>query len=160
MDILLIILAAICLLVGLAGCIVPILPGPPISYLGLLLLNWTKYVKFSTDFLLIWAAVVVIVTLLDYFLPPLMTKRFGGSKYATWGATIGLILGFFIFPPIGIILLPFFGALAGEFIYDNTNSAKVFKVALGSFVAFILGTGVKLIAAITMIYYSVKAFFV
>lgn len=160
MDILLVILAVICLLIGLAGCIVPILPGPPISYVGLLLLNWTDYVSFSTDFLLTWAAIVVVVTLLDYFLPPFMTRRFGGSRYATWGATIGLVLGFFVFPPLGIILLPFFGALAGELIYDSTNSAKAFRVAFGAFLAFVVGTGLKLVASIMMIYYSVTAFFV
>lgn len=94
MDIFLIILGAICLLLGLIGCVAPMLPGVPLSYVGLLLLHLTDRVQFSWQFLTIWAVIVVVIQLLDYFIPAWGTKKFGGSKYGVWGSTIGLLLGF------------------------------------------------------------------
>lgn len=155
-----VVLALICLLTGLAGCILPALPGPPLSYAGLLLLQWSGYGDFPTRFLLIWAVVVIVVTLLDYYLPVWMTKRFGGSRHATIGATIGLIAGFFILPPLGIVICPFLGALIGELIHDSRDSGKAFKVAMGSLAAFMLGTGLKLIVSGVITFYGIRSLFV
>ena len=115
MDTFLIILCAICLLAGLVGCIAPGLPGVPLSYLGLLLLHWTDRVQFSWQFLTVWAVVVVVIQILDYFIPAWGTKKFGGTKYGVWGSTIGLFAGFFM-GPLGIIIGPFIGAILGELI--------------------------------------------
>ena len=160
MEILLAILAALCLMIGLAGCIVPVLPGPPLSYVGLWLLHWGGYGDFTVRFLVIWAVVTGVVTLLDYYLPVLMTKRFGGSRSATIGSVVGLVAGLFLFPPVGMIVCPFFGALIGELMHDRTDSARAFRVAMGSFLAFLLGTGAKLIACGIMLFYGIRAFFV
>ncbi len=160
MDILLSILAVVCVVIGLLGCFVPVLPGPPLSLVGLLLIHWTDYAQFSTRFLVFWGAVTVVVTVADYYLPVWMTQRFGGSRAATIGATIGLVVGMFFFPPLGIIIGPFLGAFIGEMLHDHADNAKAFRVAFGSFVAFILGTGVKLVASGFMAYYVVRAFFV
>ena len=81
MDIFLIVLGAICLLFGLIGCVAPVLPGVPLAYLGLLLLHWTERVQFSWQFLTIWAVIVIVIQVLDYFIPAWGTKKFGGSKY-------------------------------------------------------------------------------
>lgn len=151
------ILGLICALVGVAGCVVPILPGTPICFVGMLLCQWAG-AGFSTDTLIVWAVVAVAVTLLDNFLPVLMTKRFGGSKAASRGAMVGIIVGFFA-GPIGIILGPFFGALIGELTHDGSDSARAFKVAFGSFAAFICGTGIKLVASIYMTIEIWKAIF-
>lgn len=151
------ILGLICALVGVAGCVVPILPGTPICFVGMLLCQWAG-AGFSTDTLIVWAVVAVVVTLLDNFLPVLMTKRFGGSKAASRGAMVGIIVGFFA-GPIGIILGPFFGALIGELTHDGSDSARAFKVAFGSFAAFICGTGIKLVASIYMTIEIWKAIF-
>lgn len=159
MDIFLAVLACLCLLIGLVGCIVPVLPGPPISYVGLLLMQWSGYGGFSGRFLAAFAVVVIVVTVIDFYLPVWMTKRFGGSRAAQIGSAIGLVAGIFILPPIGIILGPFLGALAGELIHDRNNSAGAFKAAFGSFAAFMLGTGLKLVVSGLMIFYAVKAFF-
>lgn len=139
-------LAIICTIVGVVGCVVPILPGVPICYLGILLCFWNG-ADFTTSQLVIWAIVAAGVTLLDNFLPAVMTKKFGGSKEATRGSMIGIIVGFFL-GPLGLILGPFFGALIGELTHNGNDSARAFKVAFGSFAAFICGTGIKLIAAI------------
>lgn len=96
MDIFLIILAGLFLLIGLFGSVLPVLPGVPLSYVGILLLHFTDRVQFSTNFLIFWAVMVFIVQLLDYISPILMTKKFGGSRRAVWGSTLGLIVGCFL----------------------------------------------------------------
>lgn len=160
MDIVLVILAFLCLLLGLAGAIVPVLPGPPLSYLGLWLIQWSGYGNFTPKFMWIWAGITLVVTLVDYYLPVAMTKRFGGSRSATIGTLLGLVAGIFFFPPIGLIVGPFLGAFIGELLNDRSDNAKALRVAMGSFVAFICGTGAKLIASGVMIFYAVRAFFV
>ena len=157
-EIILVILAFLLLLAGLTGAIVPVLPGPPLSYAGLLLLQWSGYGGFTSAFLWIWAAITVVVTIADQFLPAWMARRFGGSRSAMRGALLGLLAGMF-FPPLGLIIGPFFGALAGELIHDRTDSVKALKVAFGAFLAFLFGTGVKLIISSMMIYYAIRAFF-
>lgn len=139
------ILALVCAAVGVVGCIVPILPGTPICYVGILLCQWAG-AGFSTQDLIVWAVIAAVVTVVDNFLPVWMTKRFGGSKAATRGSLIGIIVGFFA-GPVGLILGPFFGALIGELTHNGSDSARAFKVAFGSFAAFICGTGLKLAAS-------------
>ena len=151
------ILGLVCALVGIVGCIVPILPGTPICFVGMLLCQWAG-AGFATDTLILWAVVAVAVTVLDNFLPVIMTKRFGGSKAASRGAFIGILVGLFVGPP-GLILGPFFGALIGELTNDGRDSARAFKVAFGSFAAFICGTGIKLAASIYMTLEIWKAIF-
>ena len=158
-EIIVTILAFLCLIVGLIGSVVPVLPGPPLSYVGLLLLQWSGYGGFSSGFLWLWAAITVVVSIIDYFLPVLMTQQFGGSRSATIGSILGLIVGLFFLPPIGMIIGPFLGALAGEIIHNRTDSAKAFRVALGAFLAFIFGTGLKLIVTAIMMFYTIKAMF-
>lgn len=147
------IVALLLSVVGVVGCVVPILPGVPICYVGILLCQWVEPV-FSTEQLVLWGVAAVGVTLLDNFLPAVMTKKFGGSKAATRGSLVGIVVGLFA-GPVGIILGPFFGALIGELTHDGSNSARAFKVAFGSFAAFICGTGVKLVVAI---YLTAKIF--
>lgn len=152
-------LAFLFLLLGLVGAVVPALPGPPLSYAGLLLLQWSGRGAFSFVFLCVWAAITVAVVIADNILPAWMTKRFGGSRAAVTGSIIGLIAGIFLFPPAGLIVGPFLGAFIGELINNRADGAKALKVALGAFLAFIAGTGAKLIASSMMIFFAVKAIF-
>ena len=154
MDIFLLIFSAVLIIVGLVGCVLPILPGPPISYVGLLLLHISPYGNFSTKNLIFFAVISVLVTILDYVIPVWGTKKFGGSKRGQWGATIGLIVGLF-FGPIGLILGPFAGAFIGELSIGRDSNAAL-KSAFGSFLGFLLGTGVKLITSSVMTYIFVK----
>ena len=143
------------MLAGIIGCLLPFLPGPPLSFLGLLLLQVKETAPFTTKFLLIWAVVVIVITVLDYLVPISGMKRFGGTKYGLWGCAIGLIAGFW-FGPVGIIAGPFLGALLGEWL-ANRNSDQAFKAAIGSFVGFLVGTVLKLIASGVMTYYFIMS---
>lgn len=155
MDIVLLVLGIIIMVIGILGCILPIIPGPPLSFVGILLLHFTKFADFTTNFLVFFAVLAVAVTILDYFVPIWGTRRFGGSKYGSWGATIGVVLGLFLFPPIGIILLPFVGAVIGESIKGSDFTSSL-RAGAGSFLGFLLGTGIKLITSLIMAYYFVK----
>ena len=170
MDILLIVLGAICLLLGLIGCVAPVLPGVPLSYLGLLLLHWTDRVQFSWQFLAVWGVVVVVIQILDYFIPAWGAKKFGGTKYGVWGSTIGLFVGLFM-GPLGIVVGPFIGAVLGELIYfnrhpqttlseteqnKNSNFNRALRAGFGSFIGLLTGTLIKVICCGVMIAYFVK----
>ncbi|MBS3771300.1 MAG: DUF456 domain-containing protein [Bacteroidales bacterium] len=156
MDIVLLVLGIILMLVGILGCILPVLPGPPLSFGGLLLLHFTKFAEYTTTLLIILAIVAVAVTILDYFVPIWGTKRFGGTKYGSRGAMVGVVLGIFLFPPIGIIIFPFIGAVVGESLQGADFNAAM-RAGFGSFMGFLTGTGLKLIASLIMAYYFVTA---
>jgi uncharacterized protein YqgC (DUF456 family) len=155
MDFVLIGLGIILMIIGLIGCVLPFLPGPPLNYTGLLLLHFTSTHHFSINFLVFWAIVTAVVYGLDLIIPVWGTKKFGGSKYGVWGSIIGLLAGFLFFPPFGIILGPFVGAVIGELIAGKDSGAAL-KSGFGSFVGFITGTVLKLIASGMMTWYFVK----
>jgi len=164
MNIVLVVFAFLFLLAGLLGSVIPVIPGPPLSFLGLLLLQWSGYGEFNSAFLTVWAVITAAVTIMDNLLPAWLTKRFGGSRKAVIGSVLGLILGMVFFAPYGIVVGPFLGALAGELLNNkNTNNNagfdKALKVAFGAFLAFIVGTGAKLFIGISLLYYAVKAVF-
>lgn len=156
MDLLWIILGGILILVGILGSIIPFLPGPPLCFVGLLIQQLKSDPPFASEFLWIWAAITLVTIIIDYVIPIYGTKRFGGTKYGIWGCTIGLILGF-LAGPLGIIIGPFIGALIGELI-GNADSDKALRAAFGSFIGFLAGTVLKLIACGFMAYYFFLSF--
>lgn len=156
MDTFLIVTGIIILLGGIAGCIIPFIPGPPLAYGSLILLQISSYQPFSQNFLVIWALVTILVVIADYYIPIWGTKKFGGTKGGVWGATVGLIIGIFLFPPIGLIVGPFIGAFAGEML-NNQDSSKAFRSAIGSFIGFVAGTLMKIGISIVMGYYFFTA---
>lgn len=141
MEYLLLALALLFAFVGIVGAVAPILPGPPLSFVALLLLSFCDGHDISTISLVVAGILATVITILDYIAPVWLTKKSGGSKYGTWGATIGLVIGLFLGLP-GIIIGPFLGAYIGELIAE-TPSQKAFKVACMSFVAFMLTSGIK-----------------
>jgi uncharacterized protein YqgC (DUF456 family) len=155
MDYFLIGLGIILMVTGILGCVLPLIPGPPLNYLALLLLHFTTRFQFSTDFLILWAAITIIIYGLDFIIPVWGTKKFGGSKRGVWGSVIGLVAGMFFFPPFGIIIGPFVGAVIGELTAGKKSMAAL-KSGFGSFVGFITGTVLKLAASGVMTWYFVK----
>ena len=144
MDIVLLVLAFFMMLIGLIGCIVPGLPGTPIAYIGLWIAQATEKIHFSWQFLLIWGIVVVIISVLDYVVPALGTKHYGGTKWGVWGSTIGVFVGLF-FGAMGVIFGPLVGAVIGELI-SGKQLNDALKAGWGSFVGILFGTILKLIA--------------
>jgi len=140
------------MIMGIAGCLLPMLPGPPLSYLGLITIHFSSKIDFSSKFLIYWGIIVILVSILDYVIPIWGTKYFGGSKYGVWGSMAGLLAGLFI-PPVGIIIGPFLGAVVGEMLAGNKQNAL--KAGFGSFIGFLAGTIVKLLVSLIMLYYFV-----
>lgn len=151
MDIFLAIVAFVLAVAGIVGGIVPGLPGPLLSYAGLACAWLASYSDLSTAAMLAWLAVTLVVTAADYVLPAWMTRRFGGSRAGAIGATAGAFAGFFLFPPLGIVLGPFMGAVLGELLHDKSDPGKALLVGIGSFLAFVVGTGIKLAASAGML---------
>ena len=131
------------MLIGIIGCIIPGLPGTPVAYLGLLIAQATDRVDFTWQFLLIWAAVTLVVQVLDYVVPAWGTKRYGGTRYGVWGSTIGVFAGLF-FGAAGVIIGPLVGAVLGELI-GGKDAAQALRAGWGSFLGILCGTVIKLI---------------
>lgn len=152
MDTTLLIIAFILMVVGILGSFLPVLPGPPISWVGLLLLYLTKAVPMSYTVLGITLVIAIVVGILDYIIPAKGTKCFGGSKYGIWGTNIGLVVGILAPIPFGFIIGPFVGAFIGEMINDSNDSQKAFKAATGSFMGFLASTFIKFV--VSMVFFG------
>lgn len=143
------------LLIGIVGAVLPAIPGPPLSWVGLLLVYFAIPGAVSLSVLIWMLLLTAVVTVLDYVAPAVTTKWGGGSKAAVWGATLGAVAGLF-FAPWGLVLGPLVCAFVAEYIQEQ-NLGKSVRVALWSFLAFLLTTGLKLVACIWMVWYFVVA---
>lgn len=143
MDILIMVLAIILMVGGITGCVLPILPGAPLAYAGLLLLHFTGLAHFSTAQLIVWLIVVVVLQVVDYITPLLGSKYSGGTSFGNRGCVAGTLLGLF-FMPWGIILGPFLGAVAGEMM-GGSDFPHAVRAGIGTLIGFLLGTLLKVI---------------
>jgi len=143
-------------LTGILGCIIPGLPGPPLNFFALLLLQFSSIKPFTAKFLWLWALITIIVTILDYVIPAIGTRRYGASRWGVIGSFAGLVIGIFVFPPWGLILGPFAGAIAGELLAGKSSDAAL-KAGIGSFLGFIFGTVLKLCISGIMGFYFFRA---
>ncbi len=151
----LIVLAIMLCITGIIGSVVPGLPGPPLSWVGVLLAYLSHKLggaDMSMTSVLIWLGVTVVVSVLDYTIPARFTKLAGGTKAGSTGATIGMILGMFL-TPIGMIPCSLLGAFLAEWLQENKSIGGALKSAVGTFIGFMLGSGLKIIASGTMLFY-------
>lgn len=151
----LIVLAIILCITGIIGSVVPGLPGPPLSWVGVLLAYLSHKLggaDMSMTSVLIWLGVTVVVSVLDYTIPARFTKLAGGTKAGSTGATIGMIIGMFL-TPIGMIPCSLLGAFLAEWLQENKSIGGALKSAVGTFIGFMLGSGLKIIASGTMLFY-------
>lgn len=150
MDVVLAIIGLICCVIGVLGSFLPVLPGPILSWVGLLLLYLTQRVENNYWVLGFTLIITLVISVLDYVIPAKGTKHFGGTKYGIWGTNIGLIVGLF-FPPLGFIIGPFVGAFVGEMIYNSQDKNAAFKAALGSFIGFLASTFMKFMVCLSFL---------
>jgi uncharacterized protein YqgC (DUF456 family) len=161
LDYFLLILSILVLLAGFIGCLLPILPGPPLSFAAVIIVHFTKFADFTTNEFIFLGLLALIVQVLDFIVPAWGTKKFGGSRMGMWGAVIGLIAGLFFLPafgPFGIFTIlggPFLGAYVGEKI-EGKASDKALRAAFGSFIGFLAGTMMKLAAATIIAVYFIR----
>ncbi len=158
MDIILVIVAALLMILGIIGSFLPILPGPLTSWVGLLVFHLTDVVPMNWTFLIITFVIALAIWILDYIIPAMGTKRYGGSKAGMIGTTIGLLVGLFSPIPGGIIIGPFFGALIGELLYKS-DFDKAVKAAFGSFIGFVASTFIKFVVAVIFLGFFISKFF-
>jgi len=154
------IIGSILMIVGFVGCVLPVLPGPPISFIGLFLLALVQ--RFSppltVTLMIIMAVMAIAVSAMDYVIPSLGAKRYGASKWGIWGSVIGMIVGIFFFPPFGMLIGAFLGAIAGEWLKGKRGWAAL-RAGQGILMGVILGVVVKLAASGVMTYYFIRALF-
>lgn len=151
MDLLLVLLGFICMIVGILGSFIPVLPGLSSCWVGLLLLYLTKAVENNYWVLGMTFIITIVITILDYTIPAKGTKRFGGSSYGIWGTNIGLIIGILAPIPFGVIIGPFLGAFIGELIYDSKNHKRALKAATGSLLGFLASSFVNFLFCIVFL---------
>lgn len=147
MDILLITLGAFLMVVGILGSFLPVLPGVPVSWVGLLVLHLAPSVPMNYWFLGITFVVAALIYALNWIIPAIGTKRFGGSRSGMIGATIGLVVGIIAPVPLGIIIGPFIGAFIGEVI-NKSDRRSALKAAFGSFIGFLASSFMEFMVAL------------
>lgn len=152
MTSLIIIICVVLLVLGLLGCFVPVIPGPPLAYAALLILSIFTDCKFEDSFLVQWAGIVIAVTVADFWLQVYGVKKFGGTKKAINGTMIGLFVGVFAPIPFGFIIGPFAGAFIGAYLDEKEDMMKVLKIASGALIGFIGGLVLKLVVCVYLLY--------
>lgn len=148
MDVLLLVLGFMCIILGIFGSFLPVLPGPTVSWIGLALLYFTNAVPANYWILGIALMITVAISVLDYVIPAKGTKKFDGSSYGIWGTNIGLVIGILTPVPFGFLIGPFVGALTGELIYDFKDRNRALKAAAGSFVGFLASSFMKFVVCV------------
>lgn len=156
MELIFIVLGVLLILLGLAGAFLPVIPGLPFSYAGLLVIHFSGVAQFSTFFLIAWGIVIVTILILENALPAYTSAKFGGTVYGVTGSTIGMILGMLFFPPLGFFLGTLIGAFVGEMIYKQDVKVAL-KSAWGSFIGFLTGTMLKVTVAAMIAFSFFKA---
>lgn len=150
MDAALMVLAFLLVLAGIAGSFLPVLPGPPLAFLGLAVLWFSTAYQPDARLLGLHLAAASAITALDYYVPIWGTKKFGGTKAGTTGATVGLLIGLFL-GPLGIVFGPFIGAFLGE-LGAGTPQQQAIKAAFGAFLGFVAGVFMKLAYGLVVLY--------
>lgn len=148
MDLFLVFLGLILILVGIAGAVLPVLPGPILGWFGLLSVYLTSWVEMNYYALAITFVLALGIFILDYIIPSLGAKKYGGSKKGVMGATLGMIIGLFLPIPLGFVIGAFLGAFIGEVIHKRDDFKRAWRSAVGSFQGFLTSTGLKLIVSL------------
>ena len=159
LEILIIVISVVLLFLGLLGSFLPVIPGPPVSFIAILLLHsFTSHINVSTNYLIFFGLSAALITFLDYWLQIYSVKIFGGGKAAKIGVFIGIIVGLIIPIPFGVIIGPFIGAFIGALSESSSDILKALKIATGALIGFLGGTILKFIYSLYIIYYIIVQF--
>jgi len=159
MTVFLIILGLLVSLAGLAGCILPIMPGPPLSFAALVILSFAKnWEPFGATFLIVMGALAALVTILDYVVPAAGAKKYGASRFGFWGSIVGLVVGLFVFSALGMFIGGLVGAVAGELLAGRKRQDAL-RAGWGAFVGNLFGIGLKMAVSGVMLFFYVKEMF-
>jgi len=159
LTVLLIILGLLLALAGVFGSIFPVIPGPPLGYLALIILSWAKdWEPFSSTFLIIMAGLTILVSISDYLIPAISAKRYGASRLSLWVSIAGMVIGLFLFPPWGMVIGAFLRAFAGELLAGRRGKSAL-RVSWGVFVGNMLSTGLKLALSGVMLFLYIREMF-
>ena len=145
MDYIWLSIGLICMIVGILGSFLPVLPGSPLSWLGLVLISFTSVVPLNYWLLTLTGFIMLAVTFLEFYIPAKGTQHFGGSKYGIWGTNIGFVVGLLVPIPFGVVIMPFVGAFIGELLYNVNNPKGALKAAIGSFLGFLASTFISVL---------------
>lgn len=158
METILIVIAILLILGGLAGSILPVLPGPPIAYGGILLAHFFTYIHFSTTALILYGVFTALILAVDYVIPAYWVKKTGGTKWGSNGSIIGMLIGIVFFPPVGMLIGTFAGAVIGE-VLAGQNQEAAFKSGIATFFGFLAGTFLKVsFCLLILIHLIIKLF--
>lgn len=153
MDILLFSFGLLLMIIGILGSFIPVLPGISLSWLGIVMLYFTKTIPTNYWILGITLVIAILFSIANYVLPAKGTQKFGGSKAGILGTNIGLVIGLLAPIPFGFIIGPFFGALIGELVFDSKNAKLALKAATGSVLGILASSFIHFLLCI--IYFGV-----
>ena len=159
MEVFIIAVGLILALAGMVGCILPVIPGPLLSFFALLLLSWAKnWQIFSPSFLIIMGVLTALLIVFDYIAPAIGAKKYGASKIGMWGSAIGMIIGIFFIPPWGLVVGAFIGALVGE-LAAGKSGQKALRAGWGILIGNVFTIGLKLAFTAVILFYYIKQMF-
>src|SRR3989338_8087403 len=160
MDIAWTILSGLLILIGMAGTVLPLLPGPPVSLAGLILYGFvTDFEKVGITGIIVFSSLTLLTILFDIFGPALAAKGYKSTGYGVMGALLGAIFGVILLGPLGAFLGPFLGAFLGEILAPKAELHTALRTAWAAFVGIIIGTLFKLAVTLSMAAYFVISLF-
>ncbi len=157
--ILLFIFSLVIMFVSLAGVVLPFLPGAPLAWFGILIFAvGTRFEKISLVSIIVFLCLTMLTWVLDFIIPLIGAKKYKASRYGILGASLGFLLGTFIFGPMGIIIGPLLGAVAGELLAKRPPGQAA-KSAWGTFLGFLASSLIKITLIFIMMGFLIASLF-
>ncbi|APD05758.1 uncharacterized protein UJ101_00205 [Flavobacteriaceae bacterium UJ101] len=151
-DLLLVIFSGAFVIFGIIGSLLPVLPGVPLSFLGIVLFKFSEKCEYGWGTVVALGLIMLVSMLLDYLVPMWGNNKFGGSRYGAAGCLLGMIIGLLFFPPFGMLIGCFLGAVIFEILLDSKSLRPSIKAGFGAFLGFISSTLISFLISILFAY--------
>ena len=153
------ILLLILLIIGLAGTIIPLLPGIPFMFVTILIYGFIDNWQVINPWFVISIGIITAISMfIDYYSGVWGAKKYGASRAGTWGAILGGILGLFIMGPLGLFLGPLIGVLIGE-VLSGKSLDKAIDAGIGTFVGVLGGTVIRVFISLIILFWTMFKIF-